>query len=274
MGGFCQDFRQTSNWRGAYSLNHAHPSARGLVFFWVPELEKFSVAPRELVRNREGAQAGTTKLVAAPGDFRTRKVGRSIISNNSGYITWASCNASMDEIAANNPSRFSVMIIAKPNNPPPSNINYAISRYRSSNYQWGLGHGGADHWEFYVNGAGGEATVEATTGFAASQVSVVFGVCDGANARLYVNGINVKSETFAVQLESSSNAMGIFNRHNGGGNNYGGTLYGAAIWKRALSPVEIARFSLRPFDVLRRTEPPVYRIPAVVASKSNWFVVF
>jgi hypothetical protein len=91
--------------------------------------------------------------------------------------------------------------------------------------------------------------------------------CDNnGNQYLYLNGALANN---AIGGTPASSYVGVqFGMQSGGGNNFGGLMFLAGVWRRMIGPAAHARLYAFPFDLLRLGGRPIGRVIGGAATPS------
>jgi hypothetical protein len=116
-------------------------------------------------------------------------------------------------------------------------------------------------WEFIIRTSGGAYAANSPSNVAANEFVQVAGTYDGQAVRLYINGIEVGSNTSAsgdLLTISAQDAFFISERLGQQSREFNGSIDHVMLFSRALSASEIALLYRQPFCMFTRTGRPLF----------------
>jgi hypothetical protein len=133
-------------------------------------------------------------------------------------------------------------------------------------YGWGLTANNGN-WQFTVT-QGGLATITTiTTSGVSGETRVVAGTYDGANIRIYLDGLQKNSAALTGVLDTNTSSVTVGQNRNAGGAGWISPVYLGYAWSRALTASELLELAQEPYAFITPQSPRAqWFIPAAAAT--------
>jgi hypothetical protein len=166
--------------------------------------------------------------------------------------------------------RVTVMVCAELFSQGQFNRCFVSNPTGNATVHWGIGKTNADAWVFWIDT--GSLMSLSTTGVV-GETRVVAGSYDGANGRIYLDGVEKNSTAKTGNISTGGNIL-IGGNSTGGNQNWKAPVYWGYMWARTLTQDEIEWVTAEPYALIAPQSPfrryflldgqPVY--PSAIAS--------